>query len=397
MISNEKEFYTVGYAECGRWQVRKSSVDDPYKYKLIEDLGPELKSAYIEADGDFIYKPGESHTSLITEGFPWLFVITTNGNLYVKRVAAPLETAILLDTNVEQACTCRAWKSKEFDVDVGLLVVYRKEVGAFMRAYYKIDNQYTWDSVQILSAAQVNHVEVRRLNDFRVGVLLDNEVLITDRYYIGGTVKSEVLDVNLNEEFRVLSITSEDGENADLAITSVRLHDNQVFWIRANYPFYSRDNTWDDISITTEVVEGQGIDSYWIEDGYLKIRMLLPITSQLAYMSFQIRALNRIRFERTPQSKPICPQIDIIYEGEPIPYNEHLDITLTSTCTLVFVEPVTYANEYPENLNVTLTNQITCSFVELVNLMNNAEENLGVTLGSSMSPLIFIQEGDTPI
>lgn len=70
MISNEKEFWTVGYSQWGRWQVRKATVDEPDKYTLVEDLGPDLKAAYLEADGDFIYKTGEEHLSLITSGVP---------------------------------------------------------------------------------------------------------------------------------------------------------------------------------------------------------------------------------------------------------------------------------------------------------------------------------------
>ena len=53
MISNEKYFFTVGFSEWGRWQVRKALVTDPYKYTLVEDLGPELHAVAIEADGEF--------------------------------------------------------------------------------------------------------------------------------------------------------------------------------------------------------------------------------------------------------------------------------------------------------------------------------------------------------
>lgn len=337
MISNEKEFWTVGFSAWGRWQVRKASVDDPYTYTLIEDLGPELKAAYLEADGNFIYVPGQEHMTLITDSVPWLVVITTSGKLYVKKVAEPLENVVLLDTGVEEACVCRGWKSEHYSVDAGLIVAYRKQVGAYLRAYLPIQGMYTWDGVETLSSAAVNHIEIKRLNDFRIGILLDNQLLISDRYYIGGTAKTEMLGVDTNLEFSVASFCEIDGPHDDIRIVNVELKDYIEYWVTANYPFYSRDDTWDDISITTTVPSGQGIDSWWIENGYLKIRMKQQMRSAYTYMSFQIRAVNRLRVERTPQSRPICPQLDIIYQAPPFyqePEHLHPVISLTSTFVL---------------------------------------------------------------
>lgn len=339
MISNEKEFWTVGYSAWGRWQVRKASVDDPYTYTLIEDLGPELKAAYLEADGNFIYVPGQEHMTLITDSVPWLVVITTSGKLYVKKVAEPLENVVLLDTGVEEASVCRGWKSDHYGVDAGLIVAYRKQVGAYFRAYVPIQGIYTWDGVETLSSAAVSHIEIKRLNDFRMGILLDNQLLISDRYYIGGTAKTEMLNVDPNLEFSVASFCEVDGPHDAIKIVNVELKDYIEYWVTANYPFYSRDDTWNDISITTTVPSGQGIDRWWIEDGYLKIRMKQQMRSAYTYMSFQIRSVNRLRVERTPQSRPICPQLDIIYQAPPFYQEpEHLCPVINLSNTFVLKE-----------------------------------------------------------
>lgn len=397
MISNEREFWTVGYSEWGRWQVRKASVDDPYTYRLIEDLGPELKAAYIEADGEFVYQAGLRHISLVTDQIPWLFVITTSGKLYVKKVAEDINNAILLDTDVEQACVCRGWKSLQHNVDAGLIVVYRKQTGVFLRAYYPISGVYTWDVVQIVSGQSASHVEVKRLNDFRIGVLIDNELLISTRYYIGGTAKSEFFNPILDSDFTVLSFTQPTGEHADFKIDQVELKDNIEFWVKGNYPFYSLDPRWSDLSITTSVTSGQGIDRYWIEDGYLKIRMLQPILSALAYMSFRIRAVNRIRFVRTPQSKPVCPQIDIIYQAPPQPYHETLRPVLSSTLQLSFVQPRHHQVGYAEQLFTVLSNSLSISLIEVSELRNRYEESLSVVFTNQLSPIVTEQVGDKPI
>lgn len=359
MISNEKEFWTVGYSQWGRWQVRKASVDHPDKYTLVEDLGPELKAAYLEADGDFIYKAGEEHLSLITSGVPWLFVITTSGKLYVKRVAAPLNTAVLLDTGVLQASTCRGWKSNQYDVDSGLLVAYRKSGQVQYQIYTQVEGEFVWSGALDLYRGNVEEVSVRRLNDFRIGFYLKgpNRLLISDRFYIGGTSKTEFFSAQFDEQFHVVAATP---LNLDIpfSIEEVFLaNENHEFWVRGNYPFYSCDETWTgDVAISTNVSAGQGIERWWLDDGLLKIRMLLPLVSQYAYMSFRIRELNRIRFIRSEASRPLVPQLDIIYQAPPVPYDEHIASEMNiSSVTISLVEKKNLQQSYRDELTGCMT------------------------------------------
>lgn len=320
-ISNEQEYYTVGTGVVGRWQVRKYSINDLEHPVLVEDFGAknDILDAYLEADGDFDYFAGDEHVSLVTTGTPWLVVIrASDKHMYVKKVGADIRTAVLLDTDVEQASVCRGWKSDKFDVDAGLIVAYIKATGAYMRAYYKINDTYTWDTVQILSGAKFDRIEVKRLNDFRIGIYSysqnnQNQVWLSPRYYIGGTSKTEYLVPAFHEELRVWSVTAQDGPHDELTIIRVDLRDNQEFWVKANYDFYWRDNTWNDI-VADSVAFGYSIDSYRITDGYLVIRMNRPYMSPYVHAEFRIKALNRIRFYRTPQSIPICPEISIIYD-----------------------------------------------------------------------------------
>lgn len=401
MISNEKEFWTVGFSQWGRWQVRKAPVDQPDSYTLVEDLGPELKAAYLEADGDFVYVAGQEHISLITSGVPWLFVITTSGKLYVKKVAEPLDTAILLDTDVEEACACRGWKSNRYSVDDGLIIAYRKRVGAFIRAYHPIQGTYVWDDVQIISARQVSHIEIRRLNDFRIGILLDRELLLTNRTYIGSTVKTEFFDDRFNSDLVVMSMTATTGPKADFTITGVVLKDLIELWVTGNYPFYKREEVWNDLSITTQVVAGQGIDRYWVEDGYLKIRLKLPMTTPYAYMRIHLRALNRIQFERTPQSRPVCPELDIIYEAPPVPVDEHFDASWSSpntAITMIQKRNLVYNGPEEHFADSWQSPAVGFTLVEVVRIINRVPaEHFDVAASSPGSAITMIQSGVTPI
>ena len=398
MISNEKEFWTVGYSQWGRWQVRKATVDEPDKYTLVEDLGPDLKAAYLEADGDFIYKTGEEHLSLITSGVPWLFVITNSGKLYVKRVGASLDTVILLDTGVIQASTCRGWKSERYSVDSGLLVTYRKSVGVFLREYYRVSGVYTWNPAQMIVPTSANHVEIKRLNDFRIAIEVDNRLFLSDRYYIGGTTKTELLNPNIVEEFDVWSFTANDGEKSDLAVQEVTLHDNTEFWVKANYPFYSRDEAWNDLSLTTSVVSGQGIERWYIEDGLLKIKMKLPVTSVLAYMSFRIRALNRLRFERTPQSRPISPQLDIIYQAPPVqPSTEILSPDIDASWSMRMIEKRNLKVDIDEHLAPDISANLQMTLTKVNNILNVYSERLSPVISATLSPIVVELVGDKPV
>lgn len=197
-VSNEQEYYTVGVSVIGRWQVRKYSVNDLEHPELVEDFGSrtEILDAYLEADGDFDYFAGDKHVSLVTSGTPWLVVIrAADKHMYVKKVGDPVSTAVLLDTDVEQASVCRGWKSDKYNVDSGLIVAYRKADGVYIRVHHEVAGEMIWDTAQQILDEPVDHVEVKRLNDFRIGIYTTNpnRVILSDRYYIGGTSKTEYL------------------------------------------------------------------------------------------------------------------------------------------------------------------------------------------------------------
>ena len=405
-ISNEREYYTVGVGVIGRWQVRKCSVNDTEHQTLVEDFGDraEFTAAYIEADGDFDYFAGQEHLSLVTEGLPWLVVIrAADKHMYVKKVNADVSTAVLLDTDVEQASVCRGWKSDKYDVDSGLIVAYIKATGAYMRAYYKINGTYTWDTVQILSGAKFDRIEVKRLNDFRIGIYTYsknelNQVWLSPRYYIGGTSKTEYLTPKYVEEFRVWSVTQQDGSHDDLKIENVELKDGREFWVTANYPFVWRDNTWNDIT-AVKVASGFSIESYRIEDGYLIIRMNKAYESPYIHAEFRIKALNRIQFKRTNHSIPICPELDIIVDNPAKGYvTEQLYPNVSGViCTFVAKTMTTYRGNHTENLQPSVSIDATFVAKEMTTYRGTTTETLMPRIDNISCTLVVEQTGVTPV
>lgn len=405
-VSNESEYYTVGIGINGRWQVRKYSINDTTNPEIVEDIGSasEILAAYLEADGDFDYFVGDSHISLVTSGMPWLVVIrASDKHMYVKKVLADVQsTAVLLDTDVEQASICRGWKSDKFDVDAGLIVAYRKRTGVYMRAYYKIEGQYVWDTVQILSGIAADRVEVKRLNDFRIGVYTysgtyENQVWLSPRYYIGGTTKTEYLEPAITSDFSVFSFTAEDGPHDDLAIESVVLKNHREFWVKANYRFYWRDTSWNDI-LATSVPSGFTIESYWIEDGYLVIRMSQTYQSDYIHNEFRIKAMNRIRFYRTEQSIPICPQIDIIYDKPAEGFTtENLNVAITGSWNFVMKPQETLTGYHTETLNTNISGMISINMLPAVDVPGYHTETLNVSITNASVTIVVEQTGVTPV
>jgi hypothetical protein len=393
--------FTVGFSQWGRWQVRKSSVDDPYKYSLVEDLGPSLRAAYLEAEGDFQYFAGSEHLSLITDGVPWLFVITDSGKLYVKRVAAPLDTAILLDTDVLEASVCRGWKSIEYNQDAGLCVAYRKQSGVYVREYRKINNIYTWDGAQTITSQAVSRVKITRLNDYRMAILADDQIFLTERTYIGNTAKTEFFDCEFDCDFNVFAMCKNEGPKDEFSIMNVELKDMIELWVTGNYPFYRRDNNWNDLAIATQVVSGQGIDRYWVEDGLLKIRLKLALSTPYSYMKIHLRPINRIQFERASYSRPVCPELDIIYKAPPIPVFENLNVQFGGTsASIVMLQKRVLSHTQPEEYFETEFQGATASIIAIPiqRLSKQApDEQFNAAFSGGSSSITMIQSSVTPI
>jgi len=321
-ISNEQYYLSVGYSVWGRWQVRRSPVDDPTDWTLIEDLGPSLKAAYIEADGDFLAEAQNDHFSFFSIDTPWIAVITEQDKLYVKKLGEPVANSILLAEDVAVACMCRTWRSLTWDVDTGLVVGYVTKSGAAcIREYRTVAGVRTWDAEQVIEASGAQNIKIIRLNDYRTGILCypSAKLYVSERNYIGGTTRTEYVFDDIRDDFLVFAteLTTEPPE--DVEITRVELYDLYTIKVTANFPFYSRDENWADVSCTSG---NNVVSDFRIEGGFLWITLEQPVLGRMSYLRFLIRAFNRLRYEKTANCRPIMPETTFVLEPEPIPYTD---------------------------------------------------------------------------
>ena len=307
MISNENEFWTVGFSQWGRWQVRKADVEHPDKYELVEDLGPELLTVAIEADGEFTPPAHLNHFIFHSEDLPWLGVVTTSGKLYIKRCQADLSTATLLATDVKAVSLCRGWRSDIWNVDAGLLCAYLKNNGSvYIRELQLVQGQQVWTDEQHI-ASNCTGMQAVRLNDFRMGVRVEpqHQLYISERYYIGGTARTEYVYADFDCDFLVFSSPGVDEPNDSFSVVDVSAEDEYTVKVVGNYPFYWFDENWMDV----ECLSNNTVTGYRIENGILYISLENPMSTALGYVRLKFKGFNRLRFERTPQSRPIVPEL----------------------------------------------------------------------------------------
>lgn len=400
-------YFTVGTAAVGRWQVRKTrlkaNMPSPEDWTLIEDLGPPsaVLSACIEADGDFDYIAGNDSITLTTTDTPWMAVITTTKKLYVKQVCADITTAILLDTGVEQASLCRGWKSDKYSVDSGLICAYRKANGVYAKVYKKVNGEYVWETLPQLLYEPVDHVEVKRLNDYRIGVYVTNpnRLLLSERFYIGGTSKTEYISVKLKPWANVCSFSMV-GEPAEQTFKVERcwMEEDTKVRMHCNYPIVSYDPTYPNLTLTDDYNYSKLVE-YYIQNGDLVCILDKPKYSQFNTIRIVIPDINHILYQITPQFKRTIPGGQYAVENKPV--EEHINVSLSvSVGQLNMTERQNYNYTYDtEHINVDLSVSVgQLNTTEMQKLSYTYDtEHIAVDLAVSCGVLEMTQSGVTPV
>lgn len=394
MISNEKEFYTVGFSQWGRWQVRKSSIDEPYKWSLVEDLGPSLLTVAIEADGQFTPPAHLNHFLFESEGLPWLAVITTDHKLYAKRVQAAFDTAWLVSEDVTAVSLCRGWRSDTWQVDAGLYCAYLKTNGdVCLRQLCLVQGQQTWTDEQLI-AQNCTGVQAVRLNDYRMGIRVEpsHQLYVSDRYYIGGTARTEYVYEDMFCDFFVFSTPEESGPHDAFEVVNATVESEYVVKVEGNYPFWWRDENWMDV----ECLSNNTVTDYYIEDGFLYIVVENPISTALGYIRFKFRGFNRLRYERTPQSRPIVPEL--IFEIlQPIDLpGETVQMRLSTAASFHETTPEHFKIQITEDVSMALTGAVSFHDVEVQIIDRTVTENVMMTLTGAFA-FNEQQVGDVPV
>lgn len=403
-LSTYNHYMVVGLGLHGRWQIRTAPCSDPDNWTLIEDLGPPtaVKSVCLEADGDFDYKAGNESITLTTTNTPWMAVITTTKKLYVKQVCADISTAQLIDTDVEEAALCRGWKSARYNVDAGLILVYRKFQGVFIRRYREVNGEMIWEAEEpLLEYDYCTHIEVKRLNDFRIAVFVNNpnRVLVTDRYYIGGTAKTEYVDVSLKPWANVCAFSMV-GEPAEQTFKVERCYMETETKVRmhCNYPIVSFDSEYPNLTLTDDYNYSKLVE-YYIRNGDLVCILDKPKYSSYNTIRIVIPSINRILYEITPQFKRTIPGGQYAVENKPI--TEYISVQLTPAVGVFrTTEKKNYQVRYDtEYINVQLSASAgVFTITELHRYTNDrTKEYINTQLSATAGVFTTTQSGDLPI
>ena len=397
-------YYCVGYSIIGRWQIRRSPIEEPDNWTLIEDLGPPsaVLSACIEADGDFDYKAGNDSITLTTTDTPWMAVLTTTKKLYVKQVCADLETAILLDTGVEQMSLCRGWKSDKYSVDSGLICAYRKSNGVYAKVYKKVNDEYVWETLPQLLYEPVEHVEVKRLNDYRIGVYVTNpnRLLLSERFYIGGTSKTEYVHLKSHSWVNVATAhTVDEPANQDFTFLSATIENERFIRVHGKYPIYSIDRDVTNVTLTDSYHYSTMV-GYTISNGDILIEMDKPKLNAYNLLTVIFSNANHIKYTAGASRTGVVPGQTISVENKFVP-DEYVNLTATVTVgELVTVEKQQYQVSMPIE-SVILTANTTVSEFKTTPLNKMViilpAESVVLNASVTVSELTTTQSGDLPV
>lgn len=401
-------YFTVGTAAVGRWQIRKTrlkaNMPPPEEWTLIEDLGPPtaVLSACIEADGDFDYIAGNDSITLTTTDTPWMAVITTTKKLYVKQVCADIETAILLDTGVEQASLCRGWKSDKYSVDSGLICAYRKSNGVYAKVYKKVNGEYVWETLPQLLYEPVEHVEVKRLNDYRIGVYVTNpnRLLLSERFYIGGTSKTEYIYTKIVSWVNIATARmNTEPAHQDFTFVSATIENQKYIRVHGKYPIYSIDRDVTNVTFNDSYKHSKMV-SYTINNGDILIEMDNPKLNAWNTLSITFTTYNHIKYVAGESRTGVVPEQTITVPNDFVP-KEYINLTMGSAVSeLKTVEMQNYKISMPKemismSMSSTVSELIT---TEVQRKQYNAKtETIILSMNSAVSELQTTQVGDLPV
>lgn len=402
--SNEREFWSVGKSEWNRWHVRKASTEEPDEYTVVEDLGPvyirqqgalvePIKSAGLEFDGDFNLNLDQVVAFYSTSN-PWLYVLMTDGRLYVKR-AGIVEEPQLLASDVIDASLCRSWRSVKNNADQGLILGYIKTDGtAWYRERYPVNGVYVWGNPAQIPQSGFSNTSIKcfRLNDFRIGIFVGgtNKIFISRRTYISNTIKDEVVYLKgPTPNFLVFSNRDGELESLDpLQVQSISFITDSLIEVQFNFPVFDYDPTWNDITWTGSLPAGQSISSLEFTQGKLLIHLSMPMPSRRMELKFKCRALNRKGYFVSDNAKPIWPELEIHKPREPIIIDNsnqgvglvalHADLVSFDCIPLRYLK---YAHEEQVLLNLSGD----CSFdcIRLGELKTSSEEVVEIALSGT--------------
>lgn len=201
--------YSVGVLSktTGVWRTSVEDVDSQSGFEFVGKLNKQISDAAIAFDGDWIVG-GSGTWTLVTEEKPWIFLVS-EGRLYAQHGTSGSSIILAGETtnNVLFVAAERGYFPKDYadiTTDQGLVVAYITADGVFYRTLVRTSTGKAWvEETQIevdgINAASITGIQIHRLNDYRLGIVIStptgNHWLYTDRAYSQMAVKPEHFDL----------------------------------------------------------------------------------------------------------------------------------------------------------------------------------------------------------
>ena len=411
------DIWSVGKSIWDRWEVRKAKADNPNSYTIVEYLkGARIKDAAIECDGTFTMEEGGTFLSMNTTlNKPNLYIVTETGNLYWKIAGDPNSSLTLLAIEVEKVSVCQGWASVPFDKDMGLWIVYlkksRNQYSLCYRVYYRendpiyISYEEIIDTIEVEDGQEID-VEVRRLNDYRIGIYLTEigRLYITERTYIGNTAKTEMVFANVSVPF--LSLVMRDNQivaDDKLQILSTERASSDTLVATFNYPIFDGDPGYSSMIMSGNLPEGQGIESFKMEDNKLIIKLKKELVTDLAEIKMTILPGRRFQYEKSSQARPVWEIDEIVFASEPIKVTEVVNTDITAKGSLIMTQKKDYYEYMTETVYASVSAKGKFNMIQIQDVyisedtVNKLHTEIVYADIKAVGELKMIQSGVSPI
>ncbi len=199
------EIYAIGF-EGNRLILKSREYSNSYTaaWKAIKDFGEGLHAA-VEFRGTWVLRRSSEKYTLETEESPYVFILDTGGTLRVYS-GPSYDIVEELATEVSAISACQGFSSTLYsEQDQGTIIAYVKNGYVLYRSYIynPSEGSFGWDQANaVYNGGDAKSVSVHRLPDYRVGICVEHSTgtkwYITDRTFVGQSVKPEIVDSRIN-------------------------------------------------------------------------------------------------------------------------------------------------------------------------------------------------------
>jgi hypothetical protein len=209
------EIWALGF-EGNRIILKKANYDmsSGIMWEAVHDFG-EGFGGVIEFKGLWTNRDRAANYTLETLELPYVSIIDTENNLYTY-YGNTFEDKQFIDDNVSAVAMCQGFNSMIYpEQDQGLILTYIKNGCAYYRQLLR--EETIWQGFGTLyDAGDASDISIHRLPDYRVGICITHTTgvkwYITDRTYVGQSVKTQYYDVDCDDR-NIITVIGTDRVN----------------------------------------------------------------------------------------------------------------------------------------------------------------------------------------